>query len=461
MHPHRAAAPNPEEETRSLRTWRLRITWIHLVLLLLFGFRVAAQFLQGYRPVNFLPEFDAWHSGLLPYGLLFAIQLVLGVGGLFVTWRVGIGRIRPDARFGFLLLSLGSLYFAAMLFRLGLASCPGAAARGFAGQWLPAAFHLVFASWLILIGFFHDAGSRSAGNRGLAPVATLVHWLAYPVLIASGLLLHLLLLRAGVALAWSTYAPVLIGAVIVTLLERNFPHRRAWQPDRSDVAGDLQFMVFVQILLPKFLAFLVAITALRFLHEHEIILDGLWPHHLPPIVQAALMLLAADFLRYWLHRASHEWSPLLWRFHAVHHSPPKLYWVNVGRFHPLEKSLQFLCDAAPFIVLGVSGEVLALYFVFYSLNGICQHCNIELRLGLLNYVISGPELHRWHHSRETRESNKNYGNNVIVWDLLFGSYFLPRDYEVAELGLRNRAYPLDFLRQMRTPFVKGLDRETR
>ena len=115
-------------------------------------------------------------------------------------------------------------------------------------------------------------------------------------------------------------------------------------------------------------------------------------------------------------------------------------------------------DALPFVVLGVSPEVLALYFVFYGLNGFFQHCNIEMRMGFLNYIISGPELHRWHHSKFGEESNNNYGNNLIIWDLLFGTWFLPSDREVGDLGLINRNYPLGFMHQLGTPFVGGLDK---
>ncbi|MCH2107054.1 MAG: sterol desaturase family protein, partial [Planctomycetes bacterium] len=145
-------------------------------------------------------------------------------------------------------------------------------------------------------------------------------------------------------------------------------------------------------------------------------------------------------------------------FHAVHHSPHKLYWMNVNRFHPLDKASQYIFDAMPFVLLGVSEEVLALYFVFYAVNGFFQHCNIDVRLGVLNYVVSGPELHRWHHSIHPEESNQNYGNNLIVWDLVFGSYFLPRDRVVGELGLINRSYPLSFVKQMGSPFIPKLDK---
>ena len=217
-------------------------------------------------------------------------------------------------------------------------------------------------------------------------------------------------------------------------------------------------MVVVQVILPRILSFFVAITISEYIKSKGLTPAEYWPHHFLPIVQAFLMVLFADFFRYWFHRASHEWYSL-WRLHAVHHSPHKLYWINVGRFHPIDKALQFLFDSLPFIIVGVSEEVLAIYFVFYAINGFFQHCNIDLKLGFLNYIISGPELHRWHHSFIIEEANKNYGNNLIIWDLLFGTWFLPTDREIEELGLKNRQYPLDFANQMRTPFIKGIDQD--
>ena len=144
----------------------------------------------------------------------------------------------------------------------------------------------------------------------------------------------------------------------------------------------------------------------------------------------------------------------------MHHSVSKLYWVNVGRFHPLDKSLQFVCDALPFMLLGLSQEVLTLYFVVYSIKGFFQHSNVDVKLGWFNYLISGPELHRWHHSRTVRESNTNYGNNFIIWDILFGTFYWPDDREVSDLGLLNPVYPTGFVEQMKAPFVPGIEGST-
>ena len=85
----------------------------------------------------------------------------------------------------------------------------------------------------------------------------------------------------------------------------------------------------------------------------------LWPSTQPLVVQVALMLLVAELLRYPLHVAAHN-TKILWRLHAVHHSPKKLYWLNVGRFHPAEKALQYVRDTLPFILVGVGEEAVAL-----------------------------------------------------------------------------------------------------
>ena len=122
----------------------------------------------------------------------------------------------------------------------------------------------------------------------------------------------------------------------------------------------------------------------------------------------------------------------------MHHSVEQLYWLNTARFHPLEKALQMSLDSLPFLLMRCDAEgARALYYVAYATNGFFQHCNIELRYGLLNYIVGSAETHRWHHSRLPRESNANYGNTVIVWDLLFGTWYLPKEREVEQLGLQD------------------------
>ena len=115
------------------------------------------------------------------------------------------------------------------------------------------------------------------------------------------------------------------------------------------------------------------------------------------LAQTVLMVVLVDGVRYWLHRLSHE-QEFLWRFHACASCLATLYTLNVGRFHPVDKSLRFVCDALPFIALGVQEDVLSAYVVWYAVNGFFQHSDADVRLDWLNYLVSEPELHRWHHS---------------------------------------------------------------
>ena len=125
-------------------------------------------------------------------------------------------------------------------------------------------------------------------------------------------------------------------------------------------------MVLVQIVLPPLMTLFFGITLIRFLQTLDVPMAEWWPRDLPEIIQVALMLLVAEFFRYWLHVAAHNTK--LWQLHAVHHSPKKLYWLNVGRFHPVEKALQYLLDALPFILIGVGEQVFAGYLIFYAVN---------------------------------------------------------------------------------------------
>lgn len=253
----------------------------------------------------------------------------------------------------------------------------------------------------------------------------------------------------------SAYLPVVVcAAVVLPLLERIMPHRRDWRPDRREWFTDALYTVVIQIAMPPLLALLVVLglsdLTRPYLHS------SLWPHQWPILAQGILMVLLVDLMRYWVHRFAHT-NPTLWRLHAVHHSPDKLYWLNTARFHPLEKTLHFVFDSMPFILLGVNEYVLAFYFVCYAVNGFYQHSNVHLRLGLLSYIFSTAELHRWHHSKILEEANTNYSNTTVIWDMVFGTYFRPRDRVLARAGIQNDRYPMSFGRQLLGPFVRNLE----
>jgi sterol desaturase/sphingolipid hydroxylase (fatty acid hydroxylase superfamily) len=271
----------------------------------------------------------------------------------------------------------------------------------------------------------------------------------YPIFVALAVLAFGAMLQADVAPVLAAPAAIAVVAVAILLLERAYPARRDWQPHRSDIQADALYLTLVQVALPRGLA-IVSILAISAWTHHWAAIDA-WPHSWPLAAQVILMVLAVDFLRYWLHRACHRFTPL-WRLHEVHHSPEILYALNTGRFHPLEKALHFSVDTVPFLLVGVAPEVIAGYFLLYAVNGFFQHSNVDLRYGWLNYFVASAETHRWHHARDPRIAHCNFSNTTIVWDLVFGTWYLPKDRSLRDIGILDRHYPRGFWAQLSAPF---------
>ena len=291
-----------------------------------------------------------------------------------------------------------------------------------------------------------DGASGASGARGLVP------WLIFPLVLGVGLTCTWWFSQGRdnpipVAIVVSISALVLIAG-----LERLVPYRRDWLEPRGDVGTDVWHTILHQVLLSRGLniawAFGLAGAAAWLAARYG---EALWPHDWPILAQLFTMLLIAEFGRYWLHRWSHR-NRWLWRLHAVHHSPGRLYFLNAGRVHPIEKCIYLIPEAVPFIVMGTNVECLAMYATFNSIHGLFQHANVDVRLGPLNYLFSMAELHRWHHSKLVEESDHNFGNNLGVWDLVFGTWYLPKAREVGALGLRAEGYPEGYLGQVAAPF---------
>jgi sterol desaturase/sphingolipid hydroxylase (fatty acid hydroxylase superfamily) len=179
----------------------------------------------------------------------------------------------------------------------------------------------------------------------------------------------------------------------------------------------------------------------------------LWPHDWPLLAQLVLALVYAEFFKYWVHRWEHE-HEILWRFHATHHSVPRLYWLNAARFHPVDIGLDTLVGAGPLALVGCPESVIALFFAVAAVHGFFQHANLQIHCGPLNWFFSMAELHRWHHSPKMEEANHNYGQNIILYDILFGTRYLPKDREPPEHpGIESLpTFPMTWWAQVLSPF---------
>ena len=222
---------------------------------------------------------------------------------------------------------------------------------------------------------------------------------------------------------------VLCAAALVSVLERKFPFYPTWNESRQDQFEDLVHTVVSGLLLQGLGRWFVFTLAA------QLKLTTLWPTQWPWVAQLALALVLGEFGSYWTHRWMHEKNSL-WKFHRLHHSSERLYWLNATRMHPVDGWISVLAFTFPLAVLGVPTNVMDLLGVYASTHAMLQHANLPVKLGPLRNIFSVAEVHRWHHSRKLHEANANYGAILLCWDHCFKTYGFPSDrVPPVEVGL--------------------------
>ena len=127
------------------------------LLTALFGLRVLGQFLVAGFHVAFLPAMHHWQSGLLPYPVLLAIQLLMLTGMCKINHDCANNRgffavRRPRWSRGLLVLS--SVYALAMGLRYGLTMYYYPEMR-WLGDVIPILFHFVLAGYLYTLARYN------------------------------------------------------------------------------------------------------------------------------------------------------------------------------------------------------------------------------------------------------------------------------------------------------------------
>jgi sterol desaturase/sphingolipid hydroxylase (fatty acid hydroxylase superfamily) len=277
-------------------------------------------------------------------------------------------------------------------------------------------------------------------------------WVLWPVLFLVCMLISAYGFQVGQPILYFNIAYVFL-IVALWRLEIWMPHERAWlKPDGQNIASILHTLSSkgtVQALL----LFSGVIGLAEFITPMSEPTDGIWPRYWPLWAQVCLAVIVAEFPLYWGHRLAHETS-ILWRFHAIHHSVTKLWFLNTGRFHFIDSLKSIVPGLAILLLLGAPMEVVKWLSVITAFIGMLTHCNVEMRFGPLNYIFNTPGLHRWHHSKELREGNRNYGENIMLWDILFGSFYNADYRPPQDIGMSD-VMPLKFRHQIIWPFLSA------
>lgn len=240
-------------------------------------------------------------------------------------------------------------------------------------------------------------------------------------------------------------------ALIFIFIEKLFAHRKDQPVFRAEWQTDFHHFI-VNHMIVGFVLLATNLLVHKFFGWAAN--DGIrgWVQNLPFWAGVLLIILAADLVQYWTHRAYHE-VPLLWRLHAVHHSAKSMDWLAGSRQHILELLLTRTLILGVIFVLGFSKEVIDAYIVIVGFQAVFNHANVSVRLGPLRYVIVTPNFHHWHHSQDQAALDRNYAAHFAFIDHAFGTAVKSDQLWPERYGVLGDYVPNGFFKQLKFPFT--------
>ncbi len=206
--------------------------------------------------------------------------------------------------------------------------------------------------------------------------------------------------------------------------------------------------VRLMLVLPLTVLILAKVTSVDILRLGEY--RGFGPLSRQPVwLQVVQIYLLVDFAGYWNHRLFHrgKW----WPFHAVHHSSEDLDWLGSLRVHPVNDLVNKMVQVCPVLLMGYNPTVTLSTAPVLTFYAIFLHANVNWDFGPLRGVIATPVFHRWHHSRDREAWDKNFAGLLPLWDLLFGTYYMPKGRYPENFGICE-PMPAGYLGQLWEPF---------
>ena len=157
-----------------------------------------------------------------------------------------------------------------------------------------------------------------------------------------------------------------------------------------------------------------------------------------PILYWSTLLLAEDFMFYWMHRIDH-YCRFFWAVHVTHHSSEEFN-LTVGFrssvFQPLYRFIYFI----PLSLVGFDPLDVMFMYAATQIYGILIHTKTVGKLGPLEWVLSTPSHHRVHHASNIKYLDKNMGMILIIWDRVFGTFAKEEEEVVYGLTTNIKTY---------------------
>ena len=230
-------------------------------------------------------------------------------------------------------------------------------------------------------------------------------------------------------------------AVLFALLERITPYSKGQALFREGFFDDFALYTIAQSYVLGIVIFSIIIAQLDGVGGlSRLKLVAHWPLWL----QVTLFVVTHDFYIYWMHRWQHR-NRYLWRLHEAHHSPTSVDWLSGSRSHCLEILINQTVEFAPIVLLGASPEVVPLKGAISAVWGMYIHANLNVHTGRLQWIVNGPEMHRWHHTTG-KGMRSNFSTKLAIWDWMFGTAYLPGNQQAKGYGVRSW-FPKHYLGQ--------------
>jgi len=276
-----------------------------------------------------------------------------------------------------------------------------------------------------------------------ASIETAIRYLLYPLLAIATLVYLAHELSGPTAFIGRHYGLYLAGLIpVMVLIEAKHALRPEWR---------MTWGTFWRRDLPFLIIGASTIAATNFVAAIIVTEHAMAPSRaladIPLVPGVVMSILVTDFLWYWVHRYSHaargSAGGFLWRIHLAHHLPRQVYVLMHAINHPINTVVVRAILTIPPYFMGFSPQVVFTASVITGLQGLVSHFNVDSRVGWLNYVLMGTELHRYHHSTDPAES-KNFGAVVSIWDQLFGTFVYRPGGEPAAIGIEEpQRHPAD------------------
>lgn len=143
----------------------------------------------------------------------------------------------------------------------------------------------------------------------------------------------------------------------------------------------------------------------------------------PLWLQVLVVFVVTDFIDYWYHRISHE-IEFLWEAHKYHHAATEFTILTGNRVHALEDALRHVVLLVPLALMGTPAVTYVAVRYGVAAVDVLQHSMLPWTYGWIGrWFVYSPIGHRIHHSALEEHWDRNFGNILVVWDRLFGTWY--------------------------------------